>query len=187
MENNTQGFLRFTYRQTCITTLDTIYGIGKVKAARLNAFLLNHPSQTEFETDFSSILQDTKGRNIMYKLFIETKIRLSVAQDLQAKINAYCYQAYRMFQDLPTKGQRTHGNAGTPSHLNPYLSLNINQDFYLAKKIEYKRKELLLNGRHEELKTFNDDLVTKQKMKKTDDKRKSKLSKQNFIKNLKKN
>jgi len=186
MEDNTEGFIRFQYRQSCITTIDTIYGIGKVKAMRLNSFLFNHPLQTVFHKDFITLLQESKGRNIMYKLFIETKIRLNVAQHIQEKINAGCYQAYRLFQELPTKGQRTHGNAGTPSHHNPYLSLNINQDFYHAKRIEFKRKELLNNARHEELKTFNEDLVTKQKMKKSDDKKKSKLSKQNFFKNMKK-
>lgn len=186
MQNNAEGFIRFQYRQSCVSTINSIYGLGRVKASRLNSFLLNHPDQTIFHKDFTTLLQESKGRNIMNKLFIETKIRLNVSQHLRDKINVFCYQAYRMFQDLPTKGQRTHGNAGTPSHLNPYLSLNINQDFYHAKRVEYKRQELLNNARHEELKTFNDELVNKEKMKKVNEKRKSKLSKQTFYKNLKK-
>ena len=78
-------------------------------------------------------MQETKGRNIMGKLFLETKIRLNVSQNLIGKINIFCYEAYRMFQDLPTKGQRTHGNA---EHLliESLLIVKYNPDFYKKEK-----------------------------------------------------
>jgi ribosomal protein S13 len=185
MTNTMEGFIKFHIRPSCIATFDTIYGIGRIKASRLNAFLFNHPNQTMFHKDFVSLMQEPKGRNIMNKLFLETKIRLNVSHHLRDKIFVFCYQAYRMFQNLPTKGQRTHGNAGTPSRLNPYLSLNVNQSLYPVMQIAYKRRELMTNGRYEELKAFNDALVEKDKMKKIDEKQKSKLSKQAFYKNSK--
>jgi len=186
MSTNNESLKKFNDRPSCIATFDSIYGIGKVKAARLNAFLLNHPNQIEFQKTFITLLQEQKGRNIMNKLFIDNKIRLNVAQYMKDKIDIYCYQAYRMFQNLPTKGQRTHGNAGTPSRLNPYLALNVNQNIYHDTNISYKRMEFNLNGRYDDLKAYNDSLVEKEKMKKTDNKQKEKLSKQAFYKNNKK-
>lgn len=178
MTTTTEGFIKFYIRPTCIATFDTVYGIGKVKAARLNAFLLNHPAQTIFAKDLLSLLQEQKGRNIVNKLFIEKKIRLAVSHNIKNKIFMFCYQAYRMFQNLPTKGQRTHGNAGTPSRLNPYLSLKVNPSLYPVMQIAYKRRELMNNERYDDLKAFNDALVEKEKMKKSDLKQKSKLAKQ---------
>jgi ribosomal protein S13 len=185
MINNVEGFIRFHVRPSCIATFDTIYGIGKVKAARLNAFLFNHPNQIEFHKDFISLMQEPKGRNIINKLFLETKIRLNVSHHLKYKIMIFCFQAHRMFQNLPTKGQRTHGNAGTPSHHNPYLSLKVNQSLYPVMQVAYKKRELVLNGRYEELKAFNEARLEKEKMKKIDEKQKSKLSKQAHYKNAK--
>jgi ribosomal protein S13 len=185
MLNNVEGFIKIYLRPSCVATFDTIYGIGKVKASRLNSFLFNHPSQNIFHKDFITLMQEQKGRNIMNKLFLETKIRLNVAHHLRDKIFIFCYQAYRMFQNLPTKGQRTHGNAGTPSRLNPYLTLKVNQSLYPVMQIAYKRRELMTNGRYEELKAFNDALLEKEKMKKIDEKQKSKLSKEKFYKKAK--
>jgi len=122
------------------------------------------------------------GRNIFTKLFLEKKIRLYVAYQLRDKMLTYCYSAYRIFQQLPTKGQRTKCNAGTPRRLNPYLSLKINVERYSALATAYKRKELFYNGRFDELKAFNIALIEKEKMKKTERKLKDKASAQAYIK-----
>jgi hypothetical protein len=97
----------------------------------------------------------------------------------------FCYQAYRLFQNLPTKGQRTKCNAGTPAHRNPYLSLRVNTLIYPELEIKAKQYELFNNGRFDELKAFNKSLEDKAKMRKADIKAKTKASKQAFIKNQK--
>jgi hypothetical protein len=125
----------------------------------------------------------TLGRNIFSKLFLDKKIRLYVSHNLRDKILIFCYQAYRLFQNLPTRGQRTRANAGTPSHLNPYLQLRINLSFYPVLAIAYKRRELFYNERFDELKAFNKLQLEKEKMRKADRKQKDKASMQNQIKN----
>jgi ribosomal protein S13 len=172
-------------RPSCIATFNTIYGIGKVKANRLNAFLLNHPTQVEFNKDFITLMQEPLGRQIINRLPLDIKLRLVISRNIKKKILIFCYQAYRLFQNLPTKGQRTKANAGTPSRLNPYLSLRINQAFYPVLAIAYKRRELLYNERFDELKAFNKALLEKEKMEKTDRKQKDKKSLQAHIKNQK--
>lgn len=179
------GNVRIYHRPSCMATFHTIYGIGKTKAFRLNAFLLNHPDQKVFKNGFEALSYGDLSRNIFYRLFLDKKIRLYVSHQLRDKILTFCYQAYRLFQDLPTKGQRTKANAGTPSRLNPYLSLKINASFYPALSIAYKRRELLYNDRIDELKAFNKALEDKEKMKKADQKQKNKASLQNFIRNEK--
>lgn len=182
MSNITLGTVKVYLRPSCMATFNTVYGIGKVKASRLNSFLLNHPVQKEFEKDFISLMYEAKGRNIFSRLFLDKKIRLYVSHHLRDKILIFCYQAYRLFQDLPTRGQRTKANAGTPSRLNPYLSLKINLSFYPVMAIAYKRRELFYNGRFDELKAFNRALIEKEKMRKADRKQQDKIAKQTFIK-----
>jgi len=179
------GVVKLYIRPSCVSTFATIYGIGRVKASRLNAFLLNHPDQKQFKKDIVSLMYDDIGRNIFTKLFIDKKVRLYVSHNLRDKILIFCYQAYRLFQSLPTKGQRTKANAGTPARLNPYLSLKINLSFYPVLAIAYKRRELFNNGRFDELKAFNKGLVEKEKTKKDDRKLKDKESMQKFIKSEK--
>ena len=62
-------------QELSIEELTQIKGIGKVKAARLNAFFLIIQSN-RISKIFHYLLQEQKGRNIMNKLFIDNKIRL---------------------------------------------------------------------------------------------------------------
>jgi len=182
MSTTNLGIVKLNVRPSCVSTFATIYGIGRIKAFRLNSFLLNHPGQKEFKKDLTSLMYDPIGRNIFTKLFIDKKIRLYISQNLRDKILIFCYQAYRLFQNLPTRGQRTKANAGTSRRLNVYLSLRINQSFFQLLATAYKRRELFYNGRFDELKAFNKALVEKEKLKKSDRKLRNKESMQNYIK-----
>lgn len=182
MSQTDLGVVKLYIRPSCVSTFATIYGVGRVRAFRLNSFLLNHPNQKQFKKDVESLMSFDIGRNMFTKLFLDKKVRLYVSHNLRDKMLIFCYQAYRLFQELPTRGQRTKANAGTPSRLNPYLSLKINLSFYPVLAIAYKRRELFYNGRFEELKAFNKGLVEKEKTKKSDRKLKNKESMQRFIK-----
>jgi len=143
MKSITVGNVRIEHRPSCMATFSSIYGIGIAKAVRLNAFLLNHPDAKVFKHGFEALSTGELTRNIFYRLFLDKKIRLYVSNQLKDKIIIFCYQAYRIFQDLPTKGQRTKANAGTPSHLNPYLSLKINLQFYPKLALLQKKRTSL--------------------------------------------
>jgi ribosomal protein S13 len=169
------------HHPSCVATFQTFYGIGKVRASRINCFLLNHPVQRKFNKDFSVLISQEILRNVFSTLLLDTALRLHYSHFLRDKILIFCYQATRLFQELPTRGQRTRSNAGTPSKRNPYLSLNVNYNFYPALAIAYKRRELMHNGRFDELKAYNNALLEKEKMKKTDKKLKSKSSRENFM------
>jgi ribosomal protein S13 len=179
------GTIRFELRPSCVATFATVYGIGKVKASRLNSYLLNHPSEKQFKGGLDRLYFTEMGRTLFTCLFVEKKVRLMVYKRLKNKIRIFCYQAFRMFQNLPTKGQRTKCNAGTPSRVNPYLALKLNRSFYDDAAIAYKKRELKHNGRFDELKAYTRSLVQKEKNKKADRKLKNKLTKQNYIKQQK--
>jgi len=176
---------RIYFRPSCIASLASIYGIGKVRAKRLNCFLLNQPNQKEFRKHLRAILFTEVGRNVFGRTFIDKKLRLFIALKLKQKIRIFCYQAYRLFQGLPTKGQNTKANGGTPSRLNHYLALKINLKFYNKNVIRYKRKELLNNGRFEELKSYNESLLEDAKKVKESRKQKAKKAREIAIRALK--
>lgn len=182
--SNTQNY-SLSSSPSCAACLCIFYGIGKIKASRLNCFLLNHPVQTVFHKDPMTLMNEPIGFNMQTRLPVNKKVCLFVIRRLMKKINIFCYQAYRIFQNLPTKGQRTKANAGTPRRLNPYLSININQKFYHEKEIEYKQLEFRSNGRFKQLEAFNKALEDKEKMQKQDMKTKKKKSIQDFIKKQK--
>jgi len=169
-------------RQSCIASFQILYGIGKVKATRLNSFLLNHPIQTRFTVNFRDVLYPTGGLDIWRKVPKENKIRLCVENHLRKKTLIFCYQMYRLFQNLPTRGQRTRANGNSIYNLNPYKALRVNLGFYHTLEVAYKKRELLYNGRYDELNAYIEAQAQKEKMKKEDQKLKSRKSKQEFIK-----
>jgi ribosomal protein S13 len=178
-------YLSIQPRQSCITSFQTLYGIGKIKASRLNSFLFNHPIQTRFAYHFMDITHPTSGIEILKKIPWDSKVRLCVANHMRNKISTFCYQAFRLFQNLPTKGQRTKANAKSISNLNPYKSLRINMSFYRSLEVAFKKRELLHNERYDELKVYMEAQVQKEKMKEQDQKQKSRNKKQDFIKKQK--
>jgi ribosomal protein S13 len=169
------------YIRPLVLYLSYYLGIGKVKASCLSSFLLNHPYQKDFKRDFQSIMYSTIGFNILYHLFLDAKIRLYHSQNMKKNMVIFCYKAIRLFQNLPTKGQRTKANAGTPRRLNPYLKLKINLSIYPILDIAYHRKELFHNGRYEELKAFNNKLLLQEKTRKEDRKLQDKKTRQSVI------
>ena len=169
-------------RQSCIASFKTFYGIGKIKAAKLNTFLLNHSLQTRFAKNFISTIKPIHGNQFFILVPIENTIRLSIENYMQKKILIFCYQAYRLFQELPTRGQRTKANAKSHSNYNPYKSLQINISFYHTMEIAYKKKELINNERYDELNAYTNAHLQKEKMKGEDQKEKNKKAKQEFIK-----
>lgn len=182
---STSNYLSMQPRQSCKACFQVSYGIGKVKAAKLNSFLLNHPNQTLFTYNFQMIMYPSMFLNIWQKIPRDLKIRLCVENHLRNKSDIYCYQTYRLFQNLPTKGQRTKANANSILNNHPYKSLQVNIVNYYQLEIAYKKRELLENERYDELKTYNEAQENKDKMKKEDQKQKKKMSRQTFIKNQK--
>ena len=180
---NRYSYTSIQPRPSCMASFQIFYGIGKIKAMKLNAFLLNHPLQSIFTYDFRNIMYSSTFLDIWQKIPRNNKIRYSIENHLRHKSLIYCYQAYRMFQNLPTKGQRTKANGNSILNCHPYKALQVNLSQYHELEIAYKKKELLENERYDELKIYTETQETKDKMKKVDQKQKKKLSKQTFIKN----
>lgn len=150
---------RLLLRSGCRTTFQTLYGIGKVKANKINIFLLNHPRQLEFSSDLHSFMNSSVGSNILSKLSFGGKVRMRVYLYLEKKINNFSYKAHRLFQKLPTKGQRTRANANTSKNRNPYQILELNLKFFKKYEVIYKRLELIHNKRYDELKIYEKKLI----------------------------
>jgi ribosomal protein S13 len=177
MKSTGKEYNKLTLRSSCITTFRTLYGIGKVKAMKINSFLLNHPFQQKFKGDLQLTMNSAIGSNILARIPFGGKVRICVYLFMERKINTYCYKAHRLFQNLPTRGQRTRTNANTSRCRNPYQILEMNLKFFKGASITYKRLELLHNGRYDELKIFDrniQDSFHKQKDIKTDFKFKKK-------------
>ena len=145
---------RLQLRSTCSITFQTLYGIGKSKATKLNMFLLNHPQQKNFKDNLQLTMNTTIGSNILSKIPFGGKVRICVYNHMEKKITTYCYKAHRLFQNLPTRGQRTRTNAQTSRKRNPYNLLEMNLKFFQGASIAYKRLELIHNGRYDELKAY---------------------------------
>lgn len=142
---------------------------------------MNHPVQSSFTVDFGLIKYPTTYFDIWINIPRDLKVRLCVENHLANKIQIFCYQAYRLFQNLPTRGQRTKANGNSIVNYNPYKQLKINLSFYAQFEVAYKKRELFLNARHDELKAYNQSHEKKKKMQKADDKQRSHKSRQDFI------
>jgi ribosomal protein S13 len=164
-------------------SLASVYGIGKTKAKCINGFFLNHPAQTIFDRELYYIMNDTLGRNLISKLSLDMKLKLKISKRIRRKLRIFCYPAFRLMQGLPQNGQRTKSNAGTPSHYNPYLTLNVNLKDYPKIVYAYKKRELLHNERFNELKSLSivDQTAEKQLSKRA----KRKKAQQEYIRNMK--
>jgi len=150
---------RILLRPSCITTFRTLYGIGQSKAKKINGFLLNHPSQQKFENDIQIILSTTIGANILTRIPFGGKVRMTIYNNLEKNIINFNYKAKRLFQNLPTKGQRTRANACTSRNRNPYQIVELNEKFFKENATKYKRIELMHNQRYDELKAFDKKIL----------------------------
>jgi len=173
-------------RQSCVACFQTLYGIGKVKSYKMNCFLLHHPMQAKFTQSFRTIAYSSYPIDYWGQIRKDDAIRISVKHHLELKVMTFCYQAYRLFQDLPTKGQRTKCNGKSHVNNNPFKVLLANTNVYKTLQVEYKKRELFLNGRFSELKAYTEAQEQTKKMIKADIKQKKNAARQQYMKNLKK-
>lgn len=154
-----------TLNLSSIASFYSFYGIGKVKAVRISSFLLQHPLQRELSKDLKDIARSEIGSNIFFKMPLDLEIRVNTSLHLQHRISTFCYQAHRLFQGLPTKGQRTKCNRQTSRRdkCNPYKKLRVNEGFYPDFEDAYKKEEFLANSRFEELKALNEAIEQREK------------------------
>jgi ribosomal protein S13 len=175
----------------------SIYGIGKIKAKRLIEYMMTKNRGTtrrrknnRFKTNIVHLLY--AKRRVFYHLFnrerLDKRLRYQSFISVKRKIEVYAYTAYRLFQRLPQKGQRTRANAHGPKHYNPFYVLGLHSA-QLQRTLEflYKRKELFLNRRQRQLREYIEKYkISKlKKVQKEAKKQKKKLAEQNFIKNFK--
>lgn len=169
-------------RRSCIANFKTFYGIGTIKAKSLSRFLLTHPTQDQFTINFDLIRYPTTDSDIWVKIPRDNKIRHLVQHFFQIKFEAFCYQSLRLFQNLPTKGQRTKANGNAILNSNPYKNLQVDLPLYDKMLVLYKRLELKENGRYDELKTYTEAQEQKEKMHKQDEKQRKLKAKQDYFK-----
>lgn len=86
------GTVKLYIRPSCVSTFDTIYGISLLRAKRLNAFLLNHPTRKRFRQDLRYMVTTYKYRGLFMRLFVEKKIRIYVSRRLKRKFLSFTYQ-----------------------------------------------------------------------------------------------
>lgn len=163
MQFNQQNYI--TSQISCMATFHNFYGIGKIKAKRLNSFFLNHPHQTIFSKDFDDLMDTPLGNNLL-RLPLDAKIRLYVSHNILDQMQTFCYKAHRLCQNLPGRGGRSRCNSKTQKkYFNPYLSLRVNQSLYPSIVETYKIRELNLNARYNELEAFKKALSEKEAQK----------------------
>lgn len=189
--------IRYEHKnKNTISSFLSIYGFGKIKAKRLTEYMLTknrgttrRKNNNKFKINIVNFLY--AKRKVFYFLFntqkLDKKLRYESFRNLKRKIEVFAYPAYRLFQRLPQKGQRTRANAHGPKHYNPFYSLGLHSP-ELKRKLEfmYKRKELFLNRRQRQLREYvaKYKAAKQKKMQKEARKQKTKLAKQNYIKNL---
>jgi len=164
-----------------VSTLSSMYGIGKVHARKLNQIFGFKNDAINFGENFVDFIDKPRIRDIISTIILGAKVREYAFNKWKDKIKARIYPAYRLFQNLPTKGQRTRANGNTPKHYNPFLKLNVNNIYYEQQKPLFKEKELFLNDRAEELKQHKKDQVDRKKNRKKDLKEQLKKRREQFI------
>lgn len=96
-----------------------------------------------------------------------------------------------MFQKLGSRGQQTRSNSKSQSNYDPFLALKTENPTYAASVILYKKKNLILNDRQEELKKYNASLAivndTSKKSKKQEKRDRRKQNVENYYRNQNKN
>lgn len=135
--------------RSLLASLRTIYGVGRVRAKKLSDFLLNHPNRGKSKTNLVSISNNLDVQKLFKAVTICSQLKAEVFSDLERKANIKCYKAKRILQNLPSRGQRTHANAGTQNRLNQLVKLNAEKATQLIS--ENRKWELRWNNRSEEL------------------------------------
>lgn len=151
MEIKISGAKLIIVKKSLFASLRTVYGIGKVRAKKLLAFLKSHPTSKKFKLDLVAVSNNLDVQKLFKAITICSQLKAEVFSNLERKSLIKCYSATRILQNLPARGQRTHTNAGTPNRLNQILKLNQERGQQLIQ--ENKRWELRWNNRSEEIAT----------------------------------
>jgi hypothetical protein len=179
--NNRIRYLTRPYL-SCVSTFQTQFGIGKTRATRINAFLLNHPLQVIFGKQLHYLLKGDILMGMSTAINIRDPLRLEVVRNLEAKIKIFTYPMFRMFQNLPMSSGASK-STGKRNQLNPYLCHNINKDFYADYANKYYRRQLVHNDKPDQLKVFDNALLENEKNKKKIRKELTKRTRQAYQKN----
>lgn len=178
------GTLNIKRRPTFLATFNTIFGIGLIKAKRLESFLLARP-YTKGQIDFYELLTSRVGYKILYSMPVERRLKLFIAKYLKRQYQSYHYKTYRILQGLGANGQRTKANAKTPKRFNHYRHLNLEGNFLESITPVYKKRELFINARFNEYKSYSQSLVEDKALKKKQKKQKAKQAREQYYKNQK--
>lgn len=184
--------LQFEKKKTTLSSLRECYGIGTATSKKLNAILLNHPEAKEFKYDLNKLVRSKEGKNV-FSLPSENQLRSKEFNSLLKISEIKTYRAFRQFQNLPSRGQRTHTNGQTSKkNIPPMFRLKINKDIAEGYLVKFKKIEYLRNGRSEEYNAFVKNEISKKKQsknkysKKEKDKFKKKMKEKNNNKSKKK-
>jgi len=131
----------------------SIYGVGHTRANKMDSIFLHHPAEREFQSDLVGLSQDPGYKQMFTNSRVSHPLRLGIFRFLMDKVDCECYRAYRMFQNLPAHGQRTHANGNTPARpYNPFQQLGLEPSFVTKTYAHFKHMELKLNNRDDDLK-----------------------------------
>ena len=128
-------------------TLRSVYGIGRARARKISDLLLNNPNKRNFKEDLIKISQDPWVQKLFKSFEADSQLKLSVFNNLERKALIKCHSGIRILQNLPSHGQRTHTNSGTPKRNNPFLKLGVNASYANELIISNKKWELAWNNR----------------------------------------
>lgn len=135
--------------RSLLASLRTIYGVGRVRAKKLSDFLLNHPNRGKSKINLVSISNNLEVQKLFKAIIVCQQLKAEVFSNLERKSLIKCYKAKRILQNLPSRGQRTHTNSGTPNKINHLIKLNAEKGQQLIN--ENRKWELRWNNRSEEL------------------------------------
>jgi ribosomal protein S13 len=151
-------------KKTTYSSLKGCYGIGAKTSKKLNAILLNNPRSKDFKYDLNKLVRTPEGKNI-FSLPSEVSLKSMEFDNLLKKAEIKTYQSFRQFQNLPSRGQRTHTNSQTSKKaMGPMFRLKLNKDVADNFYTKYKKLEYLRNGRSEEYNNFVKNETSKKKL-----------------------
>jgi ribosomal protein S13 len=158
--------LQFEKKKTTYSSIKDCYGIGHKTSKKLNSILLNKPNAREFKYDLNKLVRSKEGKSI-FSLPSEISLRSKEFNNILHLAEIKTYRAFRQFQNLPSRGQRTHTNSQTSKkQVYPMLRLKINKDIAEGYYVKFKKLEFLRNGRSEEYNSFVKNQNTKKKFSK---------------------
>ena len=151
-------------KKTTFSSIKGCYGIGNKTSKKLNSILLNNPNSKDFKYDLNKLVRTPEGKNI-FSLPSEVSLKSKEFENLLKKAEIKTYQSFRQFQNLPSRGQRTHTNSQTSKKsVGPMFRLKINKDIADSFYIKFKKLEFLRNGRSEEYNNFVKNETSKKRL-----------------------